>query len=69
MLEFHVIMIKLLKFELFNIILKFYMKLEKNLQDIIKNIQDYKEKINGKENKTNNDIQIDDPNVNKFKFK
>ena len=36
------------------------MKLEKNLQDIIKNIQDYNEKINGKENKSNNAIQIDD---------
>ena len=47
-MEFFVIMIKLLKFELFYIILKFYMKLEKNLQDIIKNIQDYKEKLMGK---------------------
>ena len=47
-MEFFVIMIKLLKFELFYIIQKFYMKLEKNLQDIIKNIQDYKEKLMGK---------------------
>ena len=54
-MNFHVIVIKLLKFKLFYIIQKFYMKLEKNLQ-IIKNIQDYNEKINGIENKSNNAI-------------
>ena len=32
MLEFHMIIIKILEFELFKIIQKFYMKLEKNLQ-------------------------------------
>ncbi len=37
-----------------------------DLTDIINNIQDYNEKINGKENKPNNDIQIDEPNVNKI---
>ena len=42
------------------------MKMEKNFQDIIKNIQDNNEKINGKENKKNNAIQIDEPNVIKF---
>ena len=66
MMKFHVIIIKLLKFELFYIMQKFYMKLEKNLQDIIKNIQDNNEKINGKENKKNNAIQIDELNVIKF---
>ena len=66
MMEFHMIIIKLLKFELFYIMQKFYMKLKKNLQDIIKNIQDNNEKINGKENKKNNAIQIDELNVIKF---
>ena len=66
MMEFHVIIIKLLKFKLFYIMQKFCMKLEKNLQDIIKNIQDNNEKINGKENKKNNAIQIDELNVIKF---
>ncbi len=37
-----------------------------DLNDVINNIQDYNEKINGKENKPNNDIQIDEPNVNKI---
>ena len=32
MLEFHVIIIKLLKFEMFKFMQKFYMKLEQNLQ-------------------------------------
>ena len=66
MMKFHVIIIKLLNFELFYIMQKFCMKLEKNLQDIIKNIQDNNEKINGKENKKNNAIQIDELNVIKF---
>ena len=66
MMEFHMIVIKLLKFELFYIMQKFCMKLEKNLQDIIKNIQDNNEKINRKENKHINAIQIDELNVIKF---
>ena len=66
MMKLYVIIIKLLKFKLFYIMQKFCMKLEKNLQDIIKNIQDNNEKINRKENKHINAIQIDEPNVIKF---
>ena len=37
-----------------------------DLNDVLNNIQDYNEKINGKEHNPNNDIQIDEPNVNKI---
>ena len=59
---------KTLKFELFKIMQKFYMILEKNL-NIINNIHDYVVKIMGKENKSKNVFQNDDASDNIISIK